>query len=85
MIPIQDLLNRIRWDPAFGRGRFEVAYVDHLADQLVRVRLDEVRLDAEEPFGVEIAGEDGVQRFVPFHRIREVYRDGERIWSRPPT
>lgn len=83
MIPIQDLLHRIRWDPVFGRGRFEMAYVDHRADQLVRVRLEAVRLDPDEPFGVEVAGEDGVERFIPFHRIREVYRDGERIWSRP--
>ncbi|MDH4066496.1 MAG: DUF504 domain-containing protein [Acidobacteriota bacterium] len=84
MIPIQDLLHRIRWDPVFGRGQFEIAYVNHLADQLERVPLDAVRLDSAEPFGFEARGPDGLERFIPFHRVREVYRDGELIWSRPP-
>jgi uncharacterized protein (UPF0248 family) len=83
MVPIQDLLHRIRWDPAFGRGRFEIAYVDRVADRLARVPLDAVRLDPAEPFGFEATGLDGEERFIPFHRVREVYRDDELIWSRP--
>jgi len=83
VIPVQDLLHRIRWDPAFGRGRFEIAYVDHQAGELARVSLDDVRLVPGEPFGAEVTGADGVERFIPFHRIREVYRDGRLIWSRP--
>ena len=82
MIPIQDLLRRIRWDPAFGQGRFEIAYVDHASDTLVRVPFDAVRFEPDEPFGFEAIGEDGVERFIPFHRVREVYRDGGRIWRR---
>lgn len=81
MIPIHELLHRIRWDPVFGRGRFEIAYVDHASDALVRVPLDTLRVDPNEPFGFEIAGSDD-ERFIPFHRVREVYRDGERIWHR---
>jgi uncharacterized protein (UPF0248 family) len=30
MIPIHRLLNRIRWDPGFGRGRFVIGYYDRL-------------------------------------------------------
>ena len=82
MIPIQDLLHRIRWDPMFGQGRFEVAYVDHASEALVRVPLDALRFDPAEPFGFELAGTDGEERFIPFHRVREVYRDGAVIWQR---
>jgi len=82
VIPIHDLLHRIRWDPDFGRGRFEIAYVDHASDALVHVPLEAVRFDPNEPFGFEIAGGDDEERFIPFHRVREVYRDGERIWHR---
>ena len=28
MTPIHELLNRIRWDPEFGRGRFEIGFFD---------------------------------------------------------
>jgi hypothetical protein len=32
---------------------------------------------------LELLDEGGVVRRIPFHRIREVYRDGELIWHRP--
>jgi hypothetical protein len=32
VIPIHELLARIRWDPEFGRGRFEIGYLDHTRD-----------------------------------------------------
>jgi uncharacterized protein (UPF0248 family) len=37
MTPIQDLLNRIQWDPQFGQGRFVIRYFDRVRDQIVRV------------------------------------------------
>lgn len=83
MTPIQDLLHRIRWDAEFGRGRFAIAYVDHVAEAPIRVPLTAVRLDPREPFGFELTGEDGEEQFIPFHRVREVYRDGDLIWRRP--
>lgn len=56
MIPVHELLNRIRWDKEFGQGRFEIGFFDRYED---------------------------VTHRVAFHRIREVYRDGERIGHRP--
>jgi uncharacterized protein (UPF0248 family) len=83
MIPIQDLLHRIRWDPAFGRGKFEIAYLDKRADRLERIPLEAVQFETDGGFGFEIPGVHGEERFIPFHRVREVYRDGELIWQRP--
>jgi uncharacterized protein (UPF0248 family) len=31
MTPLHELLNRIRWDPEFGRGQFKIGYLDHFA------------------------------------------------------
>lgn len=84
MIPIQDLLHRIRWDPAFGRARFEVAWLDHVAGALVRMPFDALHFDLETPFGFDVIDPAGERRFVPYHRVREVYRDGGLIWRRPP-
>jgi uncharacterized protein (UPF0248 family) len=39
VIPIQDLLQRIRWDPAFGGSTYEIGYLDHVGGRVVRVPL----------------------------------------------
>jgi uncharacterized protein (UPF0248 family) len=31
----------------------------------------------------ELADESGQMRRIPFHRVREVWRDGMAIWQRP--
>jgi len=83
MIPIHELLARIRWDTEFGRGQFELAYLDKLEESLVRVPLQAVGFDPDDHFGVQILDAEGCSHSVPYHRIREVYRDGQLIWQRP--
>ena len=43
MMPVQDLLHRIRWDPQFGKGEFEIGYDDRVAGRVVRVPFWRVR------------------------------------------
>lgn len=83
MIPIHDLLHRILWDPEFGRGEFEIGYEDHVAGRVVRVPFRRVRLERGERFAFEAVEDDGSMHRVPFHRVREVWRNGESIWHRP--
>ena len=80
MIPIHQLLARIHWDPAFGRGDFELAYLDRRKVGLVRVPLE--RVVSRTAFGFEAEQEDGTVQSIPYHRVREVRRDGEVIWTR---
>ena len=84
MIPIHELLARIRWDPAFAAARFEIAYQDRERQALVRLPLERIRMkDGEEGrFGFEALEDDGSVHGVPYHRVRAVWRDGELIWSR---
>jgi uncharacterized protein (UPF0248 family) len=82
VIPVHELLARIRWDPEFGKGRWEIAYLDHSRPELVRVPITEVRFPPDEHFMFETVDEEGVARSIPFHRIREVRRDGKVAWSR---
>lgn len=82
MIPIHELLARIRWDPQFGRGRFELAYFDRGKRGLVRLPLERICMPAQERFGFEAIEEDGSVHSVPYHRVRALWRDGELIWSR---
>ncbi len=83
MIPIHELLNRIRWDKAFGQGRFEIGYFDRFEDAIHRLALQEVAFPADERHAFEVVDESGQARRIPFHRVREVVKDGQIIWQRP--
>ncbi|RJG02955.1 DUF504 domain-containing protein [Noviherbaspirillum sedimenti] len=82
MTPIQDVLHRIQWDPEFGNARFMIGYYDRLDDRIVRVPFQQVHLARGEHFSFDVVDEDGTTRMVPFHRVREVWRNGVLIWQR---
>lgn len=82
MTPIQDVLHRIQWDPEFGNARFMIGYYDRLDDRIIRVPFQRVHLARGEHFSFDVIDEDGTTRMVPFHRVREVWRNGVLIWQR---
>jgi len=82
MIPIHELLNRIRWDAAFAQGRFVLGYYDRVDDRLVRVPISRVQLVPGDHFAFQVTDDDGTTHEVPFHRVRDVYKNGELIWHR---
>lgn len=82
MIPIHALLDRIRWDPDFAQGRFVLAYYDRVEDRLVQVPIQRVQRIAGDHFAFQVTDPDGFTHDVPFHRVKDVYRNGERIWHR---
>ncbi len=81
MIPLHKLLSRIRWDPEFGRGEFRVGYYDRVRRDLVYVPLATIDQEASRFFFV-VADEQGRVHRVPYHRVREVWKDGVVIWQR---
>lgn len=85
MLPIQDLLNRIRWDEKFGRGRFEIGYYDRKEDRIIRVPFTVIELPAGNHFSFRIAEESAEPASIPLHRIRIVWKDGMVIWERKST
>lgn len=82
MVPIQQILHRIQWDPAFGAASFEIGYLDRKAGGLVRVPFRRVVMATGSNFSFDLVNEDGTARMVPFHRVREVWRDGALVWQR---
>jgi uncharacterized protein (UPF0248 family) len=83
MLPIHKLLNRIRWDPRFRHGRFEIGYFDRVARRIVVVPLDSIRFPAGAPGVFEIWDDEARLHHIPLHRVRRVYRDRRIIWERP--
>ncbi len=82
MIPIQDLLHRIQWDTEFAKADFMIGYHDRVEDRIVRIPFSSIQLTRGEHFSFDVIDEEGTPRMVPFHRVREVWRNGELIWAR---
>ena len=82
MIPIQDLLNRIRWDKEFGRGQFEIGFLDRVEDRIIKVPFSAIRFPAGEHFSFQVANESDEEISIPLHRVRKVWKDGILIWQR---
>lgn len=81
MIPLHELLSRIDWDPEFGRGEFRIGYLDHLRDGLVYASIQAMRRE-DSHFSFEVTDEDDIVHSVPYHRVKEVWKDGVLIWRR---
>jgi uncharacterized protein (UPF0248 family) len=81
------LLARIRWDAEFGAAQFVIGYHDRLIRAEIKVPLERIRFAPAEHFAFEAETEDGAFHTVPYHRVRDVWRNGELIWHRdaPPT
>jgi uncharacterized protein (UPF0248 family) len=83
MQPIHELLSRIHHDREYGRGQFEIGYFDRREGTIQRVALREISFPERERRVFEVADEAGQMRRIPFHRVREVWRDERIIWQRP--
>jgi len=84
MQPIHALLARIRWDAEFAKARFAIGYWDRVEGKVLRADLREIAWDAENPSFFDLVDDAGRVHAIPFHRVREVWRDGRLIWERHP-
>jgi uncharacterized protein (UPF0248 family) len=81
MIPIQDLPHRIRWDPEFGHGEF-VSYYDRVKHELICVPFREIKFPKDDPGILELLDHEGQTHYIPLHRVKSVYKNGELIRHR---
>ncbi len=82
MQPAQDLLNRIRWDQEFGDADFEIGYYDRVEDRIIRVPFAALNFPTDDHLVFELLDSAGEVRRIPYHRVREIHRNGRCIWSR---
>jgi uncharacterized protein (UPF0248 family) len=81
MKTIRELLNRIQWDDEFGKGDFAVGIYDRVRDSVNFQPLENIKMEKGNHFSFTICI-DGERVTIPFHRIREVRKNGECIWKR---
>jgi len=83
MIPVQDLLNRIRWDAEFGDAYFEIGYYDRVLDGILRIPFERLEFPEGEHFVFHLIDPAGGEHAIPYHRVYEIFRNGVLIWERP--
>ena len=79
MIPIRDLLNKIKWDPKETPGNYVLYYYDRIENSLKEIRFKDIKEISERFMLVEI---DGKEADIPLHRIKKVVRNGTVVWER---
>jgi len=82
MMPIRELLNKIRWDAEFGRADFRIGYYDRVEDRIITVSLREIVFPEDDHAVFELTDDEGRLYSIPLHRVKAVYRNGALIWHR---
>jgi uncharacterized protein (UPF0248 family) len=80
--PVSEILDRIRWDADYGAAEFTIGYFDRVENRVVLRPIGSVYFEPGDRFFFHFFDEDAEEHSVPLHRIRDVYRNGERIWHR---
>lgn len=69
--------------PGVRRRFFEIGYLDHVGQRIIRVSMRNITFERGDSFSFRLEDETGEVVTIPYHRIRQVYRNGTIIWERP--
>ena len=64
------------------QAELSVGYHDRAEDCIILVPPKEVGSPAESPQTFQLTDAEGQIHHIPFHRVREVRKDSQRIWHR---
>ena len=78
MQPIQNLLNKIKWDKRENPEEYSIFYYDRILKELIEIPYEEIKR-VEGTFMV-LGDED--ESNVPLQRVKKVTRDGYVVWQR---
>jgi uncharacterized protein (UPF0248 family) len=79
MIPIQDILNRIKWDKKEYPAAYTLYYHDRVLDKLLELKYTDI-LRIEDNFMIVIR--EGKETAIPLHRVKIVKKNDAIIWQR---
>ena len=78
----QDILNQIRWDDHLTADSFIIGYFDRVEGKIIKTAFKEIRFPDDHHFMFEVIDEEGELRSIPYHRVKEIYQNGQLIWHR---
>lgn len=78
MQPIQDLLNKIKWDKREAPEQYSIFYFDRILNKLIKIPYTKIK-KLEGSFMV-LGNIDETN--IPLHRIRKVTKNNVVVWER---
>jgi len=82
MQTILELLHEIRWNPNLRPEEHTIGYYDRVGKSLKWVRFKDIDFERGDNFSFVVVDEEGRERNIPFHRVRQVKRGDAVIWQR---
>ena len=80
MMPIDELLNKIKWDKRETPCDYVVFYFDRVEKKLQELPYQSIGKVLD---GFIVTERGGEETYIPLHRVRFVERRGEVVWQRP--
>ena len=78
MQPIQDLLNKIKWDKREDPTKYSVFYLDRILNRLVEIPYTKIK----KLEGSFMIFDNEEETNIPLHRVRKVMKNNEIVWER---
>lgn len=79
MIPIKDLLNKIKWDKRENPEDYTIGYWDNMRKEILEFPFKAIKEISENFLLIET--EEG-EKDIPLHAIKLVRKKGEQLWKR---
>ncbi|MBI2650129.1 DUF504 domain-containing protein [Candidatus Woesearchaeota archaeon] len=78
MTPIQDLLNKIKWDKRENPEQYSIFYFDRILKKLIKIPYAKIK-KLEGSFMVLDHKEESN---IPLHRVKKVMKNNAVVWER---
>ena len=78
MMPIQDLLNKIKWDKREKPDSYGIFYFDRIEKILIEIPYAKIKRIE----GSFMVLDNGEESNVPLHRIKKVIKNDVVVWER---
>ena len=80
MIPIKELLNKIKWDKRENPEDYTISYYDRVKKEIIEIPYKKITHISENFMLIDANGEE---KMIPLHAIKIVRKKGEQLWKRP--
>ena len=78
MQPIQDLLNKIKWDKRENPEQYSIFYFDRILNKLIKIPYTKIKRIE----GTFMILNNEEESNIPLHRVKKVAKDNIVFWER---
>ena len=79
MQPIQDLINKIKWDKNEHPSEYAIGYEDRVLKKIIEIKFTDIKRIED---GFMVLERDNEEAMIPLHRVRTVKKKDLVVWKR---